>query len=86
MDIEQCIGEALFLQCGECVQNCMVLESGGDDVRLSFLLPDHRGGADRLVVCLAPAGCEGDLCRLRADRRRDLSSCLFKDLFRPLAE
>ena len=78
VDVQQCHRKALGLQRFERMQHRMVLKGGGDDVHFALLPSQRRGGADRLVVRLAPAGGEIDLLRLRADDGGDLRTGLFQ--------
>ena len=56
----------------------VVLKGSGNNVLLSLLRSQRRRGPDRLVIRLAPAGCEDDLPGICADYRRDVLPGLFK--------
>ena len=63
-----------------------MLESGGDDMHLPVFFAQFRSRADRLVVCLASAGCEKDLARFRANRIGHIFARFFQYFFRLLSK
>ena len=83
-DVQQRHLKALLFQSLEGVQNCVVLEFGGDQVLFSLPRPQTRAGDQSLVVALAAAGGEDDLPRLRPETAGDRGPRLLHRLADPL--
>ena len=86
MDIEQRDLEAFLFECVERMQNRMMLKRGRDDMLFAFFGTECRSGAQRLIIRLAAAGCEGDLLRVGVQAACDACAGILKQLLRRLPE
>ena len=86
MHIQERHREALLLQRLQRMEHGVVLKGGGDDVRFADLAAEGGGGAEGLVVGLAPAGGEEDLPRFGVDDGGDIGAGRLQELLCPLAD
>ena len=76
----------ILFQLVQGVQDRMVLKGGRDDMALTLLFSDHRGGQESLIVRLAAAGGKQNLSRVGVDQTGDGFPRLFQRLFGLLAD